>query len=177
MSTVQQAIEVGAPVHMVYEEFASFQSYPHFMTGVQEATQVSDNTAHLVMNLDGQRREFDAQLTDCRTDERVAWEAIEGPMLSEVITMRAIDGSRTHIVARLDAEMPTMAPGDVPADEMLNRRLMADLTGFKRYIEGGDPVVSAAMRDVDDAMMGKARFGGPAGAASGGADSPDRLTD
>lgn len=159
MSTVQQAIEVGAPVHTVYEQLASFESYPHFMTGVEEITRVSDTTAHWVMNLDGERREFDAEITECRTDERVAWEAIEGPMLSEVLMLRAVDGRRTHIIAQLDADVQALMPSDAQAKETLNRRLKADLTSFKRYIEGGAAASGMDLPDGGGTMMGSAPLG------------------
>lgn len=186
MSTVQQAIEVSAPLHMVYERFANFDSYPQFMTGVEQITPVSHTTAHMVMDLDGQRREFDAEITECRTDERVVWQATDGPMMAEVIMLRPVDGNRTHIIAQLEADVQALMPGDSHAQEALNRRLKADLASFKRYIERDTVPTPAAMPATrsmratatdtgatlgagEDAAMGSALLGAPGtGAARAG---------
>ena len=38
MSVVQQAIEVGVPLHAVYEQISAFENYPRFMTGVRQVS-------------------------------------------------------------------------------------------------------------------------------------------
>jgi uncharacterized membrane protein len=135
MSTVQQTIEVSAPLHEVYEQLADLENYPHFMTGVQEVTQVSDDRTHWVMNLDGKLREFNAQLVECTTDQRVRWRTTDGPTLAETITLRPMGETRTQVVAQLEADVAALMPSDRHAQDSLNNRLKADLAGFKRLIE------------------------------------------
>lgn len=135
MSTVQQAIEVSAPLHEVYEQLADLENYPQFMTGVQEVTQVSDDRTHWVMNLDGELREFNAQLVECTTDQRVRWRSTDGPALSETITLRPVGETRTQVVAQLEADVAALMPSDRHASESLSKRLKADLQSFKRLIE------------------------------------------
>ena len=72
MSMVQQAVEISAPLHTVYEQLATFENYPRFMTGVQRVTPIGNDQTHWVMHVDGHRREFDAQITEFSLDERVA---------------------------------------------------------------------------------------------------------
>ncbi|MDP9798026.1 ribosome-associated toxin RatA of RatAB toxin-antitoxin module [Catenuloplanes nepalensis] len=135
MSTVKQAIEVGAPLHAVYEQLSHFENYPQFMSGVQEVTQLSSTKTHWIMDLDGQRREFDAQITECRPDELVAWRATNGPAFSEVITLKPMTAERTQIIAQMDADVAALMPSDRHAQDSLSRRLKADLTSFKRLME------------------------------------------
>ena len=90
MSMVQQAIEVSAPLHAVYEQLAAFENYPQFMSGVQEVTSIGDDQTHWVMEVDGKRREFDAQIIERSLDERVSWATMDGPLLAETITLRPI---------------------------------------------------------------------------------------
>ena len=142
MSTVQQAIEVSAPLHTVYEQLATFESYPRFMSGVEEVTQISDDRTHWVMDLDGERREFDAQITECSLDERVSWATVEGPLLAETITLRPVGEARTQIVAQLEADVALLMPSDRHGRESLDRRLKADLASFKRLIELDDEVAA-----------------------------------
>jgi hypothetical protein len=135
MSTVKQAIEVGAPLHAVYEQLSHFENYSQFMSGVQEVTQLSSTKTHWIMDLDGERREFDAQITECRPDELVAWRATNGPAFSEVITLRPMTDERTEIIAQMDADVAALMPSDRHAQDSLSRRLKADLTSFKRLME------------------------------------------
>jgi uncharacterized membrane protein len=137
MSTVQQAIEVGAPLHDVYEQLADLANYPQFMTGVQQVTPVSEDRTHWVMDLDGELREFDAQLIECTMDQRVRWCSTDGPALAETITLRPMGETRTQVVAQLEADVAALMPSDRHAQESLNKRLKADLASFKRLIEGG----------------------------------------
>jgi uncharacterized membrane protein len=135
MKPIQQAIEVRVPVHTAYERLSRFECYPQFMTGVQEVRQVSDEITHWVMDLDGRRTEFDAMITDCRLDERVAWKATGGAAFSEAITLKPLAADRTQVIAELEADAQALLPSDKHATESLKKRLKADLTGFKRYVE------------------------------------------
>jgi uncharacterized membrane protein len=135
MSSVQRTVEVAVPVHAAYEQLARFDSYPRFMTGVRAVTQLSDNTTHWVMELGDQRLEFNARLTECVADKRLAWRALDGPQLAEAITLRPVSANRTQIIADLEADVQALMPGDPHGSESLRKRLAADLDQFKHYIE------------------------------------------
>ncbi|MGW4945215.1 SRPBCC family protein [Actinoplanes sp. NPDC004185] len=137
MSMVQQAVEIGAPLHAVYEQLATFENYPRFMTGVQRVTRIGDDQTHWIMDVEGHRREFDAQITERSLDERVSWATTEGPLLAETITLRPMGETRTQIVAQLEADVAFLLPSDRHGQETLRRRLKADLDTFKGLIETG----------------------------------------
>lgn len=137
MSMVQQAIEVGAPLHTVYEQIAAFENYPRFMTGVEQVRQLGGDKTHWVMDLHGQRREFDARITELSLDERVSWSTTDGPLLSETITLRPMGETRTQVVAQLEADIAFLMPSDRHGRETLNRRLKDDLVAFKGLVESG----------------------------------------
>jgi uncharacterized membrane protein len=135
MSAVQRAVEIAVPVHTAYEQLARCESYPRFMTGVHEVTQVSDNTTHWVMDMGGQRLEFNARITECAMDERVAWRALDGPAIAETITLKPMSANRTKVIADLDADVLALMPSDLHARETLSKRLAMDLDRFKDYLE------------------------------------------
>jgi hypothetical protein len=137
MSLVQQTIEVGAPLHTVYEQIAALENYPRFMTGVERVTPIGADRTHWVMDVDGHRREFDAQITELSLDERVSWATTEGPRLSETITLRPMGETRTQLVAQLDADIAFLLPSDRHGQETLTRQLKSDLTTFKGLVESG----------------------------------------
>ncbi|GAB1643287.1 SRPBCC family protein [Krasilnikovia sp. MM14-A1259] len=144
MSMVQQAIEIGAPLHMVYEQLATFENYPRFMAGVHRVTTTGNDQTHWVMDVDGHRREFDAQITECSLDERVSWSTMEGPLLAETLTVRPLGEMRTQVVAQMEADIAYLMPSDRHGQETLNRRLKMDLEEFKYLIESGE-LAGAAM--------------------------------
>ena len=137
MSMVQQAIEVSAPLHTVYEQLAAFENYPRFMSGVREVTPVGHDQTHWIMDVDGTRREFDAQITERSLDERVSWSTTEGPLLAETITLRPMGETKTQIVAQLEADTAFLMPSDRHGQASLTKRLKGDLTTFKSLVESG----------------------------------------
>lgn len=137
MSLVQQAIEVGAPLHTVYEQLAAFENYPRFMNGVREVTPVGADRTHWIMELDGKRREFDAQIIELSTDERISWATTEGPLLAETLTLRPMGETKTQVVAQLEADIAFLMPSDRHGQASLTRRLKEDLTTFKGLVESG----------------------------------------
>ncbi|WP_240669739.1 SRPBCC family protein [Actinoplanes solisilvae] len=137
MSMVQQAIEVSAPLHTVYEQLAAFESYPRFMSGVREVTPIGNDRTHWVLDVEGKTREFDAQFTERTLDERVSWSTMEGPRLAETLTLRPMGEMKTQVVAQLEADIAFLMPNDRRGQASLNQRLKADLTALKGLVEGG----------------------------------------
>ncbi|WP_229067937.1 SRPBCC family protein [Actinoplanes sp. DH11] len=164
MSMVQQAIEISAPVHTVYEQLAAFENYPRFMTGVRQVTATGADQTHWIMDVDGKRREFDAQIIERSLDERVSWSTMEGPLLAETLTLRPMGETKTQIVAQLEADIAFLMPSDRHGQESLNRRLKADLATFKGLVEsgvlGGRPIPTGASSKQ---MTGRSFLGEPAG--------------
>jgi hypothetical protein len=134
---VQQAIEVSAPLHTVYEQLAAFENYPRFMTGVQEVTPIGNDRTHWIMDLDGKRREFDARITERSMDERVSWSTMEGPLLAETLTVRPLGETKTQVVAQLEADIAFLLPSDRHGQAYLTKRLKDDLVTFKGLVESG----------------------------------------
>lgn len=165
MSMVQQAIEVSAPLHTVYEQLAAFENYPRFMSGVREVTPIGHDQTHWIMDVDGKRREFDAQITERSVDERVSWSTMEGPLLAETITLRPLGETKTQIVAQLEADIAFLMPSDRHGQASLTRRLKEDLTTFKGLVESG--VLGGRPKAVGKATrIGPSAKRPPAGASS-----------
>src|SRR5882724_5045112 len=165
MSMVQQAIEVSAPLHTVYEQLAAFENYPRFMSGVRQVTPIGNDQTHWIMDVEGRRREFDAQITECSLDERVSWSTTQGPLLAETITLRPMGETKTQVVAQLEADIAFLMPSDRHGQASLTKRLRADLTTFKGLVESGVlgdhpmPVRGASSKQ----LAGRSNMGGKRG--------------
>jgi len=45
-TTVEQSIDVAVPISTVYNQWTQFESFPHFMEGVDEVRQLDDTHLH-----------------------------------------------------------------------------------------------------------------------------------
>ena len=60
METLEESIEVEAPVTATYNQWTQFEDFPRFMEGVQSVTQLDDKRVHWVAKVAGKRKEWDA---------------------------------------------------------------------------------------------------------------------
>ena len=78
MSQVQESVDVDVPVRTAYDQWTQFETFPHFMGGVESITQIDDTHIHWVTKIAGVTREFDTEITEQHPDERVAWTSTSG---------------------------------------------------------------------------------------------------
>ncbi|WP_432830303.1 SRPBCC family protein [Dactylosporangium sp. CA-092794] len=135
MSTARESIEVAVPVEVAYEQLTHFENYPQFMSGVMSMAPIDASTAHMVLDLGGNRAEFDARITETRPGEFLCWEATDGPQISEALRLEPMADDMTRIIADLQVDARELMPAEEHAVEVLGRRLKADLKGFKRFCE------------------------------------------
>jgi uncharacterized membrane protein len=137
MSTVRETIDVAVPARMAYERLTHLENYAQFMSGMMDVRPLTDTSAHVVLDLAGNRAEFDARIVESRPGEFVCWEAVDGPQVSETLRLEQLSDSMTRVIAELQIDARQLMPSETHATDVLNRRLKADLTGFKRYMESG----------------------------------------
>ena len=135
MSTVRGSIDVAVSAGVAYEELCHLENYPHFMAAVTDVTPLSPTTAHMVMEVGDSRTEFDACIVEERPGEVVSWESLDGPHVCETVRLEPLSAGTTRVIAELVVDATQFMPSEAHAQDVLNRRLKADLTGFKRYIE------------------------------------------
>src|ERR671937_289689 len=57
MATIEQSIEVNAPLRAVYNQWTQFEEFPHFMEGVKQVTQLDDKRLHWRAAIGGKEKE------------------------------------------------------------------------------------------------------------------------
>ncbi|NHC14155.1 SRPBCC family protein [Motilibacter deserti] len=135
MSTVEQSIDVEVPVSAVYNQWTQFETFPQFMEGVERIDQVSDTMTHWVTEIAGQKREFDAEITEQHPDERVAWKSVDGTTQAGVVTFHRIDPNTTRIMVQMDYSPEGFVEQVGDKLGFVERRVKGDLERFKRFIE------------------------------------------
>jgi uncharacterized membrane protein len=133
MAAVEQSVEVEVPVRTAYNQWTQFEEFPRFMEGVESVAQLDDTRLHWVAEIGGERREWDATITEQIPDERVAWKGEGGP--SGVVTFHRLGDDRTKITVQMDYEPEGFKEtvGSMVGSD--SRHVAGDLERFKEFIE------------------------------------------
>ncbi|NHC45366.1 SRPBCC family protein [Motilibacter aurantiacus] len=151
MSTVEQSIDVEVPVSAAYNQWTQFETFPQFMEGVERIDQVSDTMTHWVTEIAGQKREFDAEITEQHPDERVAWKSVDGTTQAGVVTFHRLDPNTTRIMVQMDYSPDGFVEQVGDKLGFVERRVKGDLERFKRFIESRGGNETGAWRGNVDA--------------------------
>jgi len=135
MSTIEQSIDVRVPVRTAYDQWTQFEDFPQFMEGVERIDQVSDTRTHWVTSIAKVRREFDAEITEQRPDERIAWASVGEPRQAGVVTFHRLAPDTTRVMLQLDFAPQGMVEKAADALHLVERRVKGDLRRFKEFIE------------------------------------------
>jgi hypothetical protein len=73
---ITESIDVNVPVQVAYNQWTQFEESPKFMEGVKEVRQIDDTHLHWRAEIAGRGYEWDAEITEQRPDERVAWKSL-----------------------------------------------------------------------------------------------------
>jgi len=150
MAQVIKTVDVDVPASTAYNQWTQFESFPHFLDSVESITQTGDTLTHWVVEIGGQRREFDAEITEQHPDERVAWNSVGGEENhAGVVTFHKLDDNTTRVTVQLDWE-PSSALEKIGAAVGIDDHAVSkDLENFKRFIESRGAETGAWRGDVD----------------------------
>ncbi|MFF4324570.1 SRPBCC family protein [Streptomyces sp. NPDC001568] len=136
MSKVEESVEVDVPVRMAYNQWTQFESFPHFMEGVERIDQLTPTLTHWVTKFGGVDREFDAQITEQIPDERVAWTTVDGEVKQAgVVTFHHLADNKSKVMLQLDYDPEGFAENVGDKLGFVKRQITGDLKRFKEYIE------------------------------------------
>jgi uncharacterized membrane protein len=114
MAQVIESIDVDVPVTTAYNQWTQFESFPHFLSFVENIEQIGDTLTHWKVKIGGVEREFDAEITEQLADERIAWNSVGGEENhAGVVTFHKLNDTQVarDRSARLGAEGPAREGG------------------------------------------------------------------
>ena len=149
MSRVEQSIEVSVPVRTAYNQWTQFEEFPQFMEGVQEVRHLDDTHLRWVAEIGGQKREWDAEISEQRPDERVAWKATDGKSNAGVVTFHRLSDDKTKVTVQMDYDPEGMVESLGSAVGADDRRVKGDLERFKALIEDTEQASGAWRGEVE----------------------------
>ncbi len=135
MSTIEQSIDVHVPVRTAYNQWTQFETFPHFMGGVESVTQLDDTHLHWVAEIAGVHREWDAKITEQTPDQRVAWRAEDGTQNAGVVTFHHISDDTTRVMLQLEFDPEGLVEHAGDALGIVRHRAKEDLERYKAYVE------------------------------------------
>jgi uncharacterized membrane protein len=136
MSSVQESVDVDVPVRVAYNQWTQFESFPHFMEGVESITQLDDKRNHWVTKVGGITREFDTEITEQHPDERIAWTSIEGEVhQAGVVTFHRLSEDSTRVTVQIDWTPQGLVEKAGAALQVDDHRVKADTKRFKEFVE------------------------------------------
>jgi uncharacterized membrane protein len=149
MGTITESIDVGVDVTTAYDQWTQFESFPHFMEGVDEVRQIDDTHLHWVTSVGPVTREFDATVTEQHPDERVAWKSDSGPEHAGVVTFHRLDDQTSKVTVQMDIDPEGFVENVADKAGILDQRVKGDLKRFKDFIESRGAETGAWRGDVD----------------------------
>ena len=137
---IQRWTDVAVPVEKAYKAWTQFEEYPKFMHRVLEVKQDDDdkNKLHWREKIWFSTREWDAEITDKRQNDRIAWKSVSGTHHSGVVSFHRLDKNLTRILVTVDFVPSGMVEKMASGMRFVKRAIEADLARFKAYIEFGD---------------------------------------
>jgi uncharacterized membrane protein len=134
-STIERSIEVDVPVRTAYNQWTQFEEFPEFMEGVESVQQTDDTHLLWTAEINGQREEWKAEITDQVPDQRIAWRAVDGKSNSGVVTFHPLDENRTRVMVKMEFEPEGMMEKLGSALGSDDRQVKGDLERFKEFVE------------------------------------------
>ena len=148
---VRKAITINRPPDEVYRFWHDFENLPRFMSHLESVQVTGERRSHWRATAPaGQTVEWDAEMTEDRPNELIAWQSLDGadvPNSGAVRFRPAPRGRGTEIDVELQFDAPggklgrTVAKlfGKDPAQQVAS-----DLRRFKQVLETGEVILSDA---------------------------------
>ena len=138
---ITKSIIVKGDPAKLYNVWADFENFPHFMTTVQAVSKTGDKTSHwVVAGPAGMKVDWNAEMTRLEPHKRIAWNSKDNKGMlttSGQVTFNELPGNATEVTVMFQLTPPAGKLGEVVTALLVNpeQRLIEDLRNFKRYVE------------------------------------------
>jgi uncharacterized membrane protein len=182
---IQQAVDIGAPLETVYNEWTQFEEWPQFMHRLESVSQEEDEQVRFKVKIWGKSKEFTADILDQRPDELIKWEVSEGITHTGVVTFSELAPNLTHVEVNMDVQPGSLLEKAARGMRHVKRAVRADLHRFKAHvmmnqeeqgawrgtIEDGDVKRTRSRSAASSSSSSRSRGRSSSGRSSGGSSS------
>jgi uncharacterized membrane protein len=135
---IQRWTDVAVPVDVAYEKWTEFEEFPKFMHRVVSVEKKDDKTIAWQEKIWFSRRQWEAEITDRRKNDRIAWKTTEGMSHAGVVSFHKLDTNLTRVLVEMDFRPNGMIEKMASGLRFVKRAVEADLARFKAYVEMDD---------------------------------------
>ena len=135
MAKIEHSMDIEVPVREAYNQWTQFEEFPRFMDSVESVRQLDDTRLHWVATVGGQRKEWDARISEQTPDQRIAWTSTSGDQNAGAVDFHRLDDRKTRVTLTMDIEPsgPAETLGTVLG--IPSGGVKGDLERFKAFIE------------------------------------------
>jgi uncharacterized membrane protein len=166
---VQQDIDIGVPLSVVYNEFTQFENWPEFMHRVTSASQEDETHIAFKAKIWGKTKEFKAEIVEQRPDERIEWKVVDGISHTGVVTFHELAPRLTRVEVSLDLDPGSLIEKAARGMRFVKRAVRADLARFKAHVlmeEEASGEWRGKIEDSEVTSQSSASDGGSSGRSS-----------
>jgi uncharacterized membrane protein len=154
---VQQAVDVGVPLQVAYDQWTQFEDWPQFMHRLVTVTQEDEAHVSFKTKLWGFSKEFVAEIVEQRPDERIQWQVTEGVTHTGVVTFHELAPRLTRVQVSLDVDPGSLLEKAGRGMRHVKRAVRADLARYKAFIEMREEPTGAWRGTIRDSELVKER--------------------
>lgn len=142
MARVHDSIEVDVATEFAYAYWTQFESYPEFMTGIQEVRHLGNGRLHWRGCINGEMREWDVEVVETIAGRRLVWTGPEH-LNDTIIDMHPTDFGTTRITIEAEIEPLEATTDAVGYLDAAARRVHLDLERFRERLQRELPAMHA----------------------------------
>ena len=135
METIKATIDVNVPVSTAYNQWTQFTEFPKFMDGIESVTQLDDTHLRWAANVNGARRDWDAEIVEQVPDRKVAWRATSGNGPNGIVNFEVLGPESTLVTVEMSYEPDGLMEQLGAKVGLDSRQVASDLKQFKQLVE------------------------------------------
>ena len=164
---VQQAADIGVPLSTVYNEFTQFENWPQFMHRVTSVSQQDETHIAFKTKIWGKTKEYTAEITEQRPDERIAWRVVDGISHTGVVTFHELAPRLTRVDVSLDLDPGSLIEKAARGMRFVKRAVRADLARFKAHLVMEEEESGEWRGEIEDGDVKSSKSSSSSGSSSG----------
>jgi uncharacterized membrane protein len=163
---IQQAMDIGAPLQTVYNEWTQFEEWPSFMHRLESVNQEDETHLTFKAKIWGKSKEFKAEIEEQVPDERIKWNVTEGMTHTGIVTFSELAPNLTHVELNMDVQPGSLVEKAARGMRHIKRAVRADLHRFKAHVMMNQEEQGAWRGTIDDGEVKSTPSSGRSAASS-----------
>jgi uncharacterized membrane protein len=135
---IQRWTDVAVPVETAYKAWSDFEEFPKFMHRVLHVEKAGRNKLRWQEKIWFSRRQWEATITERRTNDRIVWKTTSGMSHRGVVSFHKIEPNLTRVMVEMEFEPNGMVEKMASGLRFVKRAVQADLARFKAHVEMED---------------------------------------